>query len=150
MVAVPDRVLVGGDIVAAVDTVALAGTVAGTVVVADTVALAGTAVVADTVALVGTAAVVVCIVAVVGDMAAKGTETLCLTVVVVVVVEAALVGSALLVEGHPWDSSVCTLGLPLEEGQQTWVVAVVSSGEGEEGVLVLQQFLHIVLGLAFV
>ena len=97
-----------------------------------------------------TAAVVVCIVAVVGGMAVEGTETLCWTVVVVVVVGAALVGSAPLVEGHPWDSSVCTLGLPLEEGQQTWVVAVVSSGEGEEGVLVLEQFLRIVLGLASV
>ena len=38
MVAVPDRVPVGGGTVAAADTVALAGTVAGTAVVADTVA----------------------------------------------------------------------------------------------------------------
>ena len=136
MVSVPDRVLVGGGTVVAADTVALVGTVVvadtvalvGTVVAADTVALVGTAVAVDTVVLVGTAAVVVCTVAVVGGMAAEGTETLCLTVVVLVVVGVALVGSVPLVEEHPWDSSVYTLGLPLEEGQQTLVVAVVSSG----------------------
>ena len=130
VVAVPGRVLVGDSIGALVGTEVGVGTVAlvGTEVGVGTVALVGSGALVSTGALVEGIAVVG--IAVVGmaveGMAVEGAETLCLTVVVVVVVAVPLVGCVAWVEGYPQDNFVCTQGLPLEGGHQTLVMAVVS------------------------